>query len=213
MTNTKQQNINELRAVARILHNVFFSEPSSNNLQIFEQIISTDQWPQLLNCEEELQGLALLKMWFKYPESQKALKLEFGRLFHGPRMPEAPPWGSFYTDEQQLLNGDSAQKLMHFFKISGISFQLECNQPLDHVGLIFAAIEVLMARIAEDEDNLTLNEQVRTLLEVYSLPWIFIFLNLVIEKSNTGFYRGFAYLSKSYIKSLSSFLSDTPTCK
>lgn len=207
MTNSKLARISELRAIARILHNVFFYEPTTENLHLLEQIIITDEWPQLANSEEAQQGLTLLRAWVTSPESQKALKLEFGRLFYGPHAPTSAPWGSVYTDEQHLLNGVTTQALMRFFTATGISFQLDSNQPLDHVGLIFAALDVLLERMEQDETNTLVKHQLIELLEVHLQPWVSLFLDSVIEHSNTDLYKGFAYISKSYIETLNSFLA------
>ncbi|MCH1924197.1 molecular chaperone TorD family protein [Shewanella sp. C32] len=210
MTTTATAHLSELRAIANILHNVFFNEPTAPSISQLAHIFANNAWPPLSASTAQTQGLELLQQWSVAPDSLHPLKLEFGRLFIGPRMPAAPPWGSVYTDEQQLLNGSSTQALMQFFKTVGISFSLSCNQPLDHAGLIFAAIAVLLDNMAQSDNPALYQQQLHTLLQLHTAPWIFTFLDTVIDTTDSDFYRGFAYLAQAYLHTLQhQLLSDS----
>lgn len=55
-----------------------------------------------------------------------------------------PPWGSVYTDPEEVLYGESTMRLQSELGALGIEFALSEKEPVDHIGLIF----MVMANIA-----------------------------------------------------------------
>ena len=48
-----------------------------------------------------------------------------------------------------MLNDNSTLALIRFHEKQQIDFQLECHQPVDHIGLFYAALDVLLGKLVE----------------------------------------------------------------
>jgi TorA maturation chaperone TorD len=201
----------EYQGLARILHNVLFYDPSVELIGSFIAFKTIDSWPEYSNDDCESQAKKLINNYLKYwsPEQRLSLKLDYGQLFYGPGEPTAAPWGSVYLSEKQLLNGDSTQSLMTFYRERGITFDLDSNQPIDHLGLFFAALDPIFGQLAE-EDNPELVGSCIILLQQHLLPWSDRCLELMHQHAESDFYRGIALLTKSYLDELTKSLHIVP---
>ncbi|MDD8059023.1 MULTISPECIES: TorD/DmsD family molecular chaperone [Shewanella] len=200
MSQSTQMNMQEFQSLARILHNVLFYDPTTELLENLIKYQVIESWPMFSGSQAEAQAKtqiqAYLQTWNN--EQTLALKLDYGQLFYGPAEPSAVPWGSVYLSEKQLLNGESTQELMVFYQQQGVSFELDSNQPVDHIGLFFAVLDQMFAQLAIDE-NETLRSTLIILLQQHLLPWSARCLSLVQQHAQTDFYRGFAIFAQAYL--------------
>ncbi len=199
----------EYQGVARILHNVLFFDPSIDLIGSFIAHKSIDSWPDYSQDESKAKQSInnYLKHWS--PEQSLSLKLDYGQLFYGPGDPSAAPWGSVYLSEKQLLNGESTQSLMTFYRERGITFELDSNQPIDHLGLFFAVLDQIFGQLSE-EDNSELTGTCIILLQQHLLPWSDRCLELMHHHAESDFYRGIAELTKCYLDELTKSLQIVP---
>lgn len=211
-TNDKTERYLALQAIARVLHNVLLSYPSEASVQTFVDDQLGETWPELTSSEQNQQGKALLQEFTQqWSVSQlNELKLDYGQLFFGPGEPTAMPWGSVYLGEQQLLNDDSTVALMAFYKQQQISFELEYNQPLDHIALFYAVLDQLLGQLAQEPDNKTALETMVVLLQQHMLPWSGRCLSLAIEHAETDFYKAIALLAADFETQLAKTVNVIP---
>ena len=199
----------EYAAIARIASSTLYSEASDGFIQtLIENEIATS-WPKLTQSPKRQQGLDLLASYLKEytTESNLPLTVEFNRLFIGPETMPAAPWGSVYLFKDQLLNGDSTVALKAFFKRNNIDFKLNENQPVDHLGLIFAAMELLL----NTPDNKDSENQLRILIGEHMCPWVYRVLELIFEHANSDYYRGFSLLIEDFVDTLINELNIIPS--
>ncbi|QQX79864.1 molecular chaperone TorD family protein [Shewanella sp. KX20019] len=212
MSLLSENEILEYQGIARILHNVLFNDPTPELIQSFIEHHAAQSWPQFTASERETSGrkllLAYLGQWTS--EKQQALKLDYAQLFYGPGEPNAVPWGSVYLSERQLLNDKSTLALKAFYQEHGISFKLETNQPVDHIGLFFAVLDQMFSQWTLTEDNEPLTRSCMILLQQHLLPWSDRCLELMIEHAETDFYRGIALLTQAYLEGLTQRLNLLP---
>ncbi|WP_394202560.1 molecular chaperone [Shewanella waksmanii] len=210
--NEKSDQLLALQAIARVLHNTLLSYPSEASIQAFVDDGLAQTWPQLGNSPINQQGRQLLADFINQwsVEQLNDLKLDYGQLFFGPGEPTAMPWGSVYLCEQQLLNDDSTVALMAFYKEHQISFNLEYNQPLDHIALIYAVIDQLLGQLAENPEDKAILEPLVILLQQHLLPWSGRCLTLAIEHAQSDFYKAIAMLAKDFEAQLASHLQVVP---
>lgn len=115
-----------------------------------------------------------------------ALTWEYRRLFVGPAAKAAPPWGSVYTDREQVAFGASTLELRAWMRSHGVARLGGERDPEDHIGLMLA----LMAWLAQDQPA-DLDE----FLRLHLLPWAGHFLDLMAAAAEHPFYEGLARLT------------------
>lgn len=201
----------EYQGIARILHNVLFYDPSVDLIGSFIAHKSIDSWPDYSQDKNESLAKQLINNYLKHwsQEQSLSLKLDYGQLFYGPGDPSAAPWGSVYLSEKQLLNGESTQSLMRFYRERGIAFDLDSNQPIDHLGLFFAVLDQIFGQLSE-EDTPELTGTCIILLQQHLLPWSDRCLELMHHHAESDFYRGIALLTKCYLDELTRSLQIVP---
>ncbi|ABV35920.1 cytoplasmic chaperone TorD family protein [Shewanella sediminis HAW-EB3] len=188
-------------AASGILHNVFYSRPTPEFLCSLSSILK--QWPlqtvpSKMAIEHIVNSIEI--------DDVTTLDEDYHALFVGPGKRHAYPWGSVYTDKEKLLFGDSTVAFEHFCLSHGIEFELDGNEPTDHVGLLLGALSTLLKQ--SDPEHL---QAVSSLLEVHLLPWVSAFLDAVDENSVTGYYRGFSKLLRIWINDWELNLKLNPT--
>jgi len=202
----------EYQGIARILHNVLFNDPTPDLIQGFIEHGVAQSWPEFTPSVRETTARELLAGYLGQwtADKQQALKLDYAQLFYGPGEPNAVPWGSVYLSERQLLNDKSTLALKAFYQEQGISFELDTNQPVDHIGLFFAVLDQMFTQWANTEDNDPLERSCMILLQQHLLPWSGRCLELMTEHARTEFYRGIAMLTQAYLDGLTQRLNLVP---
>jgi TorA maturation chaperone TorD len=123
-----------------------------------------------------------------------ALLWEFRRLFSiGVTPKPAPPWGSVYTDVEQVVFGASTLELRRWMGANGIAFRSGARAPEDHIGLML----LLMAWIAENRPEL-LEEYLR----LHLLTWSSHFLEELKTCTPHPFFQGLASLTNASLEGL-----------
>ncbi|MGI2039505.1 TorD/DmsD family molecular chaperone [Shewanella frigidimarina] len=212
MVSLNENELLEYQGIARILHNVLFNDPTPELIQGFIEHDVAQSWPPFTESAKESSGRELLANYLGQwtEDKQQALKLDYAQLFYGPGEPNAVPWGSVYLSERQLLNDKSTMALKAFYHEQGISFELDSNQPVDHIGLFFAVLDQMFTQWDQTEDNEPLERSCMILLQQHLLPWSGRCLELMNEHARTDFYRGIAMLTQAYLDRLIQRLNLVP---
>lgn len=117
------------------------------------------------------------------------LAAEYRRLFVGPAKKAAAPWGSVYTDKDQVVFGASTLALRDWLRTSGVEVHREGGEePEDHIGTMLE----LMAWLAENRPEL-LDEYLR----LHLLTWAPHFLTLMQGATTSDFFAGLAELTRA----------------
>jgi TorA maturation chaperone TorD len=118
---------------------------------------------------------------------------EYRRLFVGPNPMPVPPWGSVYTDREQVIFGVSTIELHRWMGEQGIDRQDDEKTPEDHIGFML----LLLSWLARHKPD-ALEEYLRDHL----LTWSSHFLAELEEAANQPFYQGLARLTRTTLEGL-----------
>ena len=197
------EKLQDLQAIANVLHSVLTVYPESRLIYTFKDQDIVSNWPNLIGTTQNAEGLTYLgtyiEQWKGDEEELLKLKLDYGMLFYGPGTPLAAPWGSAYTSPSHLLNDTSTLALMQFYKVHNISIDMKTNEPVDHIGLIFAVLSFLLSKIIEDSNKSPYQSTINQLLEQHLLPWAYRCLELAYLHAETAYYKAFSILAREYL--------------
>lgn len=186
----------------RILGSLLYYSPVTPQAQqIMPQIA---ELPTLLDWQHsDIIAVATEKLTTRLPELVPVCSLEplsndaeslsatFAKLFEGSDHLDAPPWGSVYLTEENLIMGESMLAYCEFLASQGLAVDTEMNEPSDHFGLMMFALAYFM----ESEND----EAVQTLLSVYLLPWAPRYLALLQVADDSGFYESLAIIANEFL--------------
>lgn len=128
-----------------------------------------------------------------------ALASEYRRLFVGPAKKAAAPWGSVYTDKDQVVFGASTLALRAWMRESGIELrQSGGEEPEDHIGMMLE----LMAWIAGNRPEL-----LEDYLAIHLLTWAPHFLTLMQAATTSDFFNGLAALTRTSLLGIKNALA------
>ena len=176
-----------IAVLPRVLGTLFYYSPISE--QASGVIASLRELPTLLDWQEPgLIEQAAQQMCAVDPEQ---LTYQFSLLFEGQGHMPAPPWGSVYLNQENLLLGETSLDYRRFLAEHQLALDTQLNEPDDQFGLMLLA----MAYFMEAEND----EAVETLLAVHLLPWAGRYLELVADVDETGFYRALAQVAKAFL--------------
>ena len=139
-------------------------------------------------CIEDLQRACSYAL-----EHREESMWEYRRLFVGPSHKAAPPWGSVYTDYQEVMFGASTLELRAWMRLRGIS-QVQCNNmPEDHIGLLIALLDSLLPERLDCALEL---------LQLHLLPWCGHFFGILKRETTHPLYRALACFCSAYLNNV-----------
>ncbi len=186
-------------AACGVLHNLFYQKPTPAFLAELADSGLLAQWPDF--GQDPDTALTEIRHSLEQ-DSFDTIERDYYQLFVGPGGMSAYPWGSVYTDKENLVFGDTTQAWLDFCQQQGLTFELAHNEPQDHIGLILAVLAQLFERGDE--------AAIRALLSDHLLPWSHRFLDAVATEARTGFYRGFSRLTALLLADWQRRLDVTP---
>ncbi|AZG35462.1 TorD/DmsD family molecular chaperone [Shewanella psychromarinicola] len=179
-------------ACCKLFSTLFYKRPSQDIIDILKENKFEVMWPEYSNKQKKV--LKKLRDSVEN-ESFDSVKSDFFRLFIGSEKKLAYPWGSVYTDQDNLMFGESTLRFKEFCRKSNVSVELEVNEPLDHIGVIFSVLSVLFEKACTDY-NL---DNVVELMREHLLPWFYRFIYLMKTRAITEFYQSIAALAEQYV--------------
>lgn len=124
---------------------------------------------------------------------------EYRRLFVGPAPKAAPPWGSVYTDKDQVIFGKSCLDLHDWLRRNGIAIKpgdaesTEADMPEDHIGTMLE----IMAWIAQNKPEL-----LEDYLCHHFFTWAPHFAEGMAQAATHPFYHGLAELTRASLQGI-----------
>lgn len=190
-------------AACGVLHNVFYCKPTASYLAEIRESGLLEQWPEYgANGGEAIERI----MKSLRSDDPAAIERDYYQLYIGPGMMNAYPWGSVYTDHENLVCGETTREFKRFCEARGINFQLAHSEPEDHIGLVAAALSRLFDQAALDGSS----RDIALLLADHVLPWSHRVLDKTREHAQTGYYLGFAQLYEGLLAHWQQALGITP---
>ncbi|MBR9727656.1 molecular chaperone [Shewanella intestini] len=180
-------------AACRILHNLYYNKPNDEFMAQFREEKLHQDWPILGDSKIVEQAVKQIDSSLSVETNETILR-DYYRLIIGPGKALAFPWGSVYTDRENIVCGETNIAFENFCHRLEMKMELEFNEPWDHIGLILGAL----AQIIEAEDEAALKE----LMEVHLMPWAPRFLELFLKHAQTNFYKAFAILTGQVLSNL-----------
>ncbi|MGD9877888.1 TorD/DmsD family molecular chaperone [Desulfococcus sp.] len=135
----------------------------------------------------------------------QALQVEYTRLFAGPFLAAAPPYGSIYLEKKRVLMGPSTQDVQRHYRSVGVDVSPAFKDAPDHVCAELEFMYVLIRNgihAVETGDDAMLLEAVqhlRKFLTGHIGAWLPVFADKVIAHARTDFYRRLASAARTFI--------------
>ncbi len=187
-----------------ILGPLYVSDPEhdENVASIFQAIASLDataagdEWP-FANHGVACSSIELMQQGINDGAPTQQTIWEFRRLFVGPNPMPAPPWGSVYTDKDEVVFGASTLELRQWMRERGIKRLGDEKTPEDQLGLML----LLLSWLAQNKPELVFEY-----LQNHLLTWSSHFLKELEQSAEASFYTGLARLTRSTLEGLQAYM-------
>lgn len=134
-----------------------------------------------------------------------ALEIDFARLFAGPFLILAPPYGSIYLEGVRRLMGDSTMAVQAQYRDLGLDLAPGFKEAPDHIAAELEFLHVLVcqevAAIQVTDRRLLLDslQRQQTFLTRHLGKWVEAFAAKVEAHAETAFYRRLAAVTRGFI--------------
>ena len=132
-------------------------------------------------------------------ENRTAEQLAYTRLFIGSFKMEAPPYASYYLEEDHTINGRAAVEVAEVYRQFGIELDSKEFAPADHLRYLLSFL-YLMARRYEETGEAAFAEAYGDFRDDYLLTWIDQFRELVDRYAEAPYYPALAKLIVNVLK-------------
>lgn len=138
-------------------------------------------------CGEHAEGLRRVLEASSCFADRTAEQLAYTRLFIGSFKMEAPPYASYYLEENHTINGQAAVEVAAIYAQFGIELDPKEKAPADHLRYLLAFLSLLAKRFEETGEEV-FAEAYRDFREDYVLTWIGAFRTRVDEYAEAPYY-------------------------
>ncbi|MDP5148336.1 molecular chaperone TorD family protein [Shewanella sp. ULN5] len=178
-------------AVFNLLSTTFYSSVDDVVLKTIEECF--EKFPYI--NEKISQSVNAVLEELKKPSLERII-IDFNELFIGAPFRKVYPWGSYYTDPEKLLFGESTLSYRNFLNVNGISVNFKGNEPTDHFALIFSVLAAVMGSEKSTDDKILM---VDTIMYEHLEPWISGLLESICVNAKTVFYQHQALIALEMI--------------
>jgi TorA maturation chaperone TorD len=160
------------------------------------------------------EGTRLIQGWITShggqltPGAFDELRADYTRLFIGPAKVLAPPWESFYFNEERLLFQEQTLQVRQWFRRFGMESENIYKEPDDHIGLelaFLASLAQLALQALNEGDQARFQDASAAqsqFLEQHPAKWVSSWHLLVQQEARTDFMRGVASLVEGSLQEL-----------
>ena len=133
------------------------------------------------------------------------LQVDYARLFIGPFMAPAPPYGSIYLEDKRRLMGDSTVDVRQHYLSLGLDLSPDFKEAPDHITAELEFMHVLINQgmeAIELSDGQMLSESIRhqrIFLAKHLGAWMPAFTGKIIEHARTDYYRHLATVTRTFL--------------
>lgn len=146
------------------------------------------------------------------------LQVDYARLFIGPFMALAPPYGSIYLEDKRRLMGDSTVDVRQHYLSLDLDISSDFKEAPDHITaeleFMYVLINQAMEAIESYDGHLLLEsiQHQRIFLEKHLGAWIVAFTYKMAEHAKTDYYRNLATVTQIFIADDMVALPDSTVC-
>ena len=133
------------------------------------------------------------------------LQIDFARLFAGPFLLLAPPYGSVYLEGERRIMGESTIEAERWFKEAGLELAEDFKEAPDHIAAELEFMHVLVCReidaiCREDIDAAQRSVALqKSFLKRHLGAWTPAFTARILENARTDFYRRLAEVTRTFL--------------
>ena len=131
-------------------------------------------------------------------EDDAALKAEFARMFRGPNVLPAAPWGSVYMDRDQVRYGCTWLDLRNWMRARHVEAHYALKEPEDQIGRLL----VMCSEVALERPDV-----LRELLGEHVLTWAFHYLDAFDAAVGSPTYAAVSALARITLEDLGDLLA------
>lgn len=138
-------------------------------------------------------------------QTVEALAVEHARLFLGPFQLVAPPYGSFYIEDNKTVMGDSTAAAEAFYHSCGLHMADDFHELPDHVSvelefMSFLAFNQRQAEMADKgQDSKRFVGLQQEFLQKFLLPWLPRLTQTIIDDGEAPFYQSIARCTAAFV--------------
>jgi len=147
------------------------------------------------------------------------LRLEYNRLFVGPRMLPCPPYESVYRedrepDERGTLMGPSVWDVKKRYSEAGLAISKDFMDYPDHVAVELEFMDFLCSRESfataekKEEERALWQSREKEFLESHIRKWTGVFSEKVLKSTDSPFYRTAASFLKEHVNDELEYFSE-----
>jgi len=136
----------------------------------------------------------------------ESLAVEHARLFIGPFQLVAPPYGSFYLEDNKTVMGDSTAAAQAFYRGCGLQMAEDFHELPDHITvelefMSFLAFGQHQAEAANGLESRRLMGLQLEFLERFLMPWLPPFTEAITNDGESSFYQALARCTAAFVTS------------
>lgn len=131
------------------------------------------------------------------------LLVDYARLFLGPPLPLAKPYGSVWLGDAQGLMLDSSMAVAELYRQGGFELDAEFRDLPDHIAAELEFLYLLLFRENQASDPAALAQAAdlrRHVLHDHLAAWTGAFTATMAEAAETEFYRALAALTHRFVQ-------------
>lgn len=135
----------------------------------------------------------------------KDIKVEYARLFLGPKKPIASPYESVYTSCRKQIFGESASLVKKQYEEMGLKIQSKAHIPEDFIGYeleFMYYLSYFTVTLYDDKNYEKINDIIKyqqRFLEDHLKNWIDEFTTKITENTNMEYFKILANFTKEFI--------------
>ena len=137
----------------------------------------------------------------------KDVRVEYARLFLGPRHVVAPPYESVYTSGSKSIFGEASMEVKELYERVGVKIENKANIPYDFIGYELEFIYYLSFKALEaiDKDDRELFNEILSysnyFIKEHTAKWINKFTKDIEENTTMDFFKVVAKFTREFVLS------------
>lgn len=186
------------------LKNLYLSEPTVEILEDISEVCKTySELEESPKCErkfiEFFAGLNDVKSLYQ------DIKIEYARLFLGPKKPIASPYESVYTSCRSQIFGESATAVKKQYEEMGLKIQSKAHIPEDFIGYeleFMYYLSYFTVTLYDDKNFEKINDIIKyqqRFLEEHLKNWIEKFTSNIVENTKMEYFKVLGNFTKEFI--------------
>jgi len=185
-----ERRVNTYRLLSEAFH-----VPDQELLDLLKDVAADDELRVNLPVQDLIAEL---------PADPQSLRVDYAKLFVGPRELLAPPYGSVYLDGDGQVMTDSTMDVQRRYRQESLDISLD--EPADHVAAelefmyLLTHREVMAIDSREFETALTYVHKQRDFVDAHLGQWISPFAERVTANADVEFYATLATEAASFVE-------------